>query len=179
MFGVSKSAAARIIDHLGPALALQQRNRFREDTVLIVDGTLAPTRDHSIAEQSNNYRYSTDHEVVIDADTRLVVAAGRPLPGNRNDSEALLGDTEGRLVLCLRGTAGAVRVRGFVAAISETLRGPTSWPPRPTQPWTSPVDATPRPKLLPRHNGYPIASEKLTFTATTAPDASRSADTGK
>lgn len=37
--GVSKSAADRIIDHLGPALALQLRKRFRKDTVLIVDGT--------------------------------------------------------------------------------------------------------------------------------------------
>ncbi|QUW88887.1 MULTISPECIES: transposase family protein [unclassified Streptomyces] len=88
LFGVSKSAANRIIDHLGPALALQQRKRFRKDTVLIVDGTLVPTRDHSIAEQSKNYRYSTNHQVVIDADTRLVVAVGRPLPGNRNDCKA-------------------------------------------------------------------------------------------
>jgi hypothetical protein len=52
LFGVSKSAADRIVDHLGPALALQERKRFREDTVLIVDGTLVPTRDHTIAEQS-------------------------------------------------------------------------------------------------------------------------------
>ncbi|MBB5792151.1 hypothetical protein HDA41_000115 [Streptomyces caelestis] len=80
LFGVSKSAADRIIDHLGPLLALQQRKRFRKDAVLLVDGTLAPTRDHSIAEQSKNYRYSTSHQVVIDADTRLVVAVGRPLP---------------------------------------------------------------------------------------------------
>lgn len=88
LFGVSKSAADRVIDHLGPSLALQQRKRFRKDTVLIVDGTLVPTRDHSIAEQSKNYRYSTNHQVVIDADTRLVVAVGRPLPGNRNDCKA-------------------------------------------------------------------------------------------
>ncbi|MFF9627285.1 transposase [Streptomyces griseosporeus] len=53
--------------------------------MLIVDGTLVPTRDHAAAEQSKNYRYSTNHQVVIDADTRLVVAVGRPLPGNRND----------------------------------------------------------------------------------------------
>ncbi|WP_189719292.1 transposase, partial [Streptomyces chryseus] len=58
------------------------------DTVLIVDGTLVPTRDHSVAEQSKNYRYSTNHQVVIDADTRLVVAVGRPLPGNRDDCKA-------------------------------------------------------------------------------------------
>jgi transposase len=44
LFGVSKSSANRIIDHLGPHLALQPRKRFRKDTVLIVDGTLVPTR---------------------------------------------------------------------------------------------------------------------------------------
>ncbi|MFD7862247.1 transposase [Streptomyces sp. NPDC059783] len=86
LFGVSKSAADRIIDHLGPLLALQPRKRFRKGSVLIVDGTLVPTRDHTIAEQSKNYRYSTAHQVVIDADTRLVVVVGRPLPGNRHDS---------------------------------------------------------------------------------------------
>ncbi|CAL9572222.1 hypothetical protein SUDANB58_04860 [Streptomyces sp. enrichment culture] len=59
LFGVSKSAADRIIDHLGPSLALQQRKRFRKDTVLIVGGTLVPARDHRVAEQSKNYRYAT------------------------------------------------------------------------------------------------------------------------
>ncbi|MEV6057188.1 transposase [Streptomyces sp. NPDC052107] len=88
LFGISKSSADRIIDHTGPQLALKQRWRFQRDTVLIVDGTLVPTRDHTIAEQSKNYRYSTNHQVVIDADTRLVVAVGRPVPGNRNDCKA-------------------------------------------------------------------------------------------
>ncbi|MET8405945.1 transposase [Streptomyces sp900116325] len=86
LFGVSKSAADRIIDHLGPMLALQPRKRFAKDTVLIVDGTLVPTRDHTVATQSKNYRYSTAHQVVIDADTRLVGVVGRPLPGHRHDS---------------------------------------------------------------------------------------------
>ncbi|MFB6625453.1 transposase [Streptomyces sp. NPDC056374] len=88
LFGVSKSAADRIIDHLGPMLALQPRKRFAQDTVLIVDGTLVPTRDHTVAERSKNYRYSTNHQVVVDADTGLVVVVGRPLPGNRNDCKA-------------------------------------------------------------------------------------------
>ncbi len=52
LFGVLKSAVDRIIDHLGPMLALQPRKRFAEGTVLIVDGMLVPTRDHSVAEQS-------------------------------------------------------------------------------------------------------------------------------
>ncbi|MFD8793971.1 transposase family protein, partial [Streptomyces vinaceus] len=78
LFGVSKSSADRIIGHLGPALAFQQRRRFRKDTVLIVDGTLVPTRDRQVAEQSKNYRYSTNHQVVIDADTRLGGGGGPP-----------------------------------------------------------------------------------------------------
>ncbi|WP_406065452.1 transposase [Streptomyces sp. NBC_01077] len=88
LFGVSKSAADRIIDHLGPMFALQSRKRFANDAVLIVDGTLVPTRDHAIAERSKDYRYSTNHQVVIDADIRLVVVVGRPLAGNRNDCKA-------------------------------------------------------------------------------------------
>lgn len=88
LFGVSKSAADRVIRRLGPKLALQPRRRFAKEAVLIVDGTLVPTRDHKVAEQSKNYRYSTNHQVVIDADTRLVVVVGRPLPGNRNDCRA-------------------------------------------------------------------------------------------
>lgn len=56
--------------------------------MLIVDGTLVPTRDHTIAAQSKKYRYSTNHQVVIDADTCLVVVVGRPLAGNRNDCKA-------------------------------------------------------------------------------------------
>ncbi|MGW3413582.1 transposase [Streptomyces sp. NPDC000888] len=88
LFGVSKSAADRVIDEFGPRLALHPRQRFVKDAVLIVDGTLVPTRDHRVAEQSKNYRYSTNHQVVIDADTRLIVVVGEPLPGNRNDCRA-------------------------------------------------------------------------------------------
>lgn len=53
-----------------------------------LNGTLVPTRDHAIAEHSKTYRYSTNHQVVIDADTRFVVAVGLPLPGNRNGCKA-------------------------------------------------------------------------------------------
>ncbi|WP_217208430.1 transposase [Streptomyces sp. AC550_RSS872] len=67
LFGVSKSTAGRVVNHLG---------------------TLVPTRDHTIAERSKNSRYSTNHQVVIDADTRLVVVVGRPLAGNRNGCNA-------------------------------------------------------------------------------------------
>ncbi len=87
LFGVSKSGGGP--DHRPPrADARPPAPRFAKDAVLIVDGTLVPARDHAIAERSKNYRYSTNHQVVIDADTRLVVVVGRPLAGNRNDCKA-------------------------------------------------------------------------------------------
>ncbi len=90
LFGISKSAAGRVVDHLGPLLALHPagRRRHSPDTVLIVDGTLVPTRDRTVAASSKNYRFSANLQVVIDADTRLTVAVGRPVPGNRNDCRA-------------------------------------------------------------------------------------------
>ncbi|MFI9311108.1 transposase [Streptomyces triculaminicus] len=89
LFGISKSAADRVIDHIAPLLALAPvRRGHPAGTVLIVDGTLVPTRDRNVAASSKNYRYSTNHQVVIDANTRLVVAAGQPLPGNRHDARA-------------------------------------------------------------------------------------------
>lgn len=85
LFGVSHSAAHRVIDTLGPLLALAPVRRRRIAQVAIVDGTLIPTRDHRLAAPSKNYRYSTNLQVAIDADTRLVIATGDPQPGNRND----------------------------------------------------------------------------------------------
>ena len=86
LFGVSHSAAHRIIDNLGPLLALVPARRRLKGQVAIVDGTLIPTRDHRLAAQSKNYRYSANLQVAIDADTRMIIALGDPQPGNRNDT---------------------------------------------------------------------------------------------
>lgn len=89
LFDVSKSAAGRVVDHLGPYLALSpSKRKHSAETVLIVDGTLVPTQDRSVSASSKNYRYSTNLQVVIDANTRLTVVIGKPLPGNRNDCRA-------------------------------------------------------------------------------------------
>ena len=56
--------------------------------MLIVDGTLVPTHDRTVSASAKNYRYSANMQVVIDANTRLTVAVGRPTPGNRNDCRA-------------------------------------------------------------------------------------------
>lgn len=49
---------------------------------------LVPAWGRAVATSSKNYRYFTNHQVVIDADTCLVVAVGRPLPGIRNGCQA-------------------------------------------------------------------------------------------
>ncbi|MGW3891492.1 transposase family protein [Micromonospora chokoriensis] len=86
LFGVSHSAAHRVIDTLGPLLVLAPVRRRPVNQIAIVDGTLIPTRDHRLAAPSKNYRYSTNLQVAIDASTRLVIAVGEPQPGNRNDT---------------------------------------------------------------------------------------------
>jgi hypothetical protein len=73
LLGVSHSAAHRVIDTLGPLLALAPVKRRPVDQVTIVDGTLIPTRDLTLAAPSKNYRYSANLQVAIDANTRLVV----------------------------------------------------------------------------------------------------------
>lgn len=73
LFGVSKSTADRIINHLDPLLALQPRKRFRRGTVLIADGTLVPTRDHTVAEQSKTSHVGGGSSESVGARTPLVV----------------------------------------------------------------------------------------------------------
>jgi hypothetical protein len=72
LFDIRPAAVHRIIDRLGPYLALAlTRRRYDPDTVLIVDGTLVPTRDKRIAASSKNYRTSVNMQVMIHAATRL------------------------------------------------------------------------------------------------------------
>jgi hypothetical protein len=88
LFGVSHAAAHRVIDSIGPLLALAPLRRRQTQDVAIVDGTLVPTRDRSLAVPSKNYRHSVNLQVAIDASTRLVLAIGTPQPGSRNDCRA-------------------------------------------------------------------------------------------
>ena len=89
LFGISKSAANRVVDYLAPLLVLAPVSTpHSPDTVLIVDGTLVPTHDRGVSASSKNYRYSVNMQVVIDANTRQTVAIGNTMPGNRNDCRA-------------------------------------------------------------------------------------------
>ncbi|MFF4922359.1 transposase [Kitasatospora sp. NPDC001261] len=86
----STATVRRIVRRLAPFLALEAAPRPRPgvERLWIVDGTLIPVRDRTVAASSRNYRFSANVQVVIDADTRLVVATARPVPGNRADAHA-------------------------------------------------------------------------------------------
>ena len=114
LFGVSHSAAHRVIEVVGVLLALTPLRRRPKDRVAIVDGTLIPTRDHGLATQSKNSRYSANLQVAIDANTRVVFALCEPQPGNRNDtivyrSSGINAKLAGRTVMADAATATTPR----------------------------------------------------------------------
>ncbi|MER5348704.1 transposase family protein [Streptomyces mirabilis] len=88
LFGVSPATVCRVIQRLRPLLALEPVSRPVDaaDRLWIVDGTLVPVRDRKVGASSRNYRFPANVRVIIDADTRLVVATARPAPGNRADA---------------------------------------------------------------------------------------------
>ncbi|MFI6645307.1 transposase [Streptomyces sp. NPDC050504] len=88
LFSVSPATVCRVIQRLRPLLALERTLRPTADTerLWIVDGTLVPVPDRKVGASSRNYRFSANVQVIIDADTRLAIAAARPAPGNRADA---------------------------------------------------------------------------------------------
>jgi hypothetical protein len=90
LFGISSSTVCGVIQRLGPLLALEPDSRPNDaaDRLWIVDGTLLPVRDRHVGTSSRNYRFSANVQVIVDADTRLVIAAARPVPGTTADAHA-------------------------------------------------------------------------------------------
>jgi hypothetical protein len=88
LFGISKSAADRIINRLAPLLAPRPRRRFCKDTVLIVDGTLVPTRDHAVAEQPKTIGPPPTTKSSSTPIHGWSSQSARLCPGNRNDCRA-------------------------------------------------------------------------------------------
>ncbi|GHG63816.1 transposase family protein [Streptomyces griseocarneus] len=88
LFGVSPATVCRVIQRLRPLLALEPalQPANAADRLWIVDGTLIPVRDRTVGASSRNYRFSANVQVIIDADTKLVVATARPAPGNKADA---------------------------------------------------------------------------------------------
>ncbi|WP_338491840.1 transposase family protein [Streptomyces sp. SJL17-4] len=90
LFGCSPTTVCRVIQRLRPLLAIEQDARPDDavERLWIVDGTLVPVRDRNVGASSRNYRFSANVQVIIDADTKLVIAAAQPAPGNTADAKA-------------------------------------------------------------------------------------------
>ncbi len=69
LFGVSSSPACRVIQRLGPLLALEPASRAADaaERLWILYGILVPVRDRTVGSSSRNYRFSTNVQVVVDA----------------------------------------------------------------------------------------------------------------
>ena len=121
VFNISTSQTHRIIDRhtrlLTTLLPLTVNLDRRWSWTL--DGTLVPTRDHTAAARSRNYRWSTNAQVLSRRADLAVVAITGGGPGNRNDtvhyhasSLPQLVTTHGRVlaaVAYLHNTKTAVR----------------------------------------------------------------------
>ncbi|MEU6603369.1 transposase [Streptomyces flaveolus] len=88
LFGCSPATVCRVIQRLRPLLAREPAPGPVPgvERLWIVDGTLIPVRDRKVAASSHNYRFSANVQVIVDVDTRLVVASARPAPGNKADA---------------------------------------------------------------------------------------------
>lgn len=83
---LSKSTAHRIVTTMTVQLASLTASAPRDRRESwVVDGTLVPTRDHSRAARSKNYRWSCNAQVLVRRRDLYVIATSAGGPGNRND----------------------------------------------------------------------------------------------
>lgn len=87
VFAISRSQTHRIVADLVPRLAALLPRTMTTDRryTWIVDGTLVPTRDHSAAAKSKNYRWSCNAQVLVRRSDLRVIGIDGGGPGNRND----------------------------------------------------------------------------------------------
>ncbi len=88
LFGVSKSATVRIVNHLGPLLAFKPRKQFRKDAVLIVDAPWCPL---ATTRWSSGRRTTGTPPTTRSSSTPTPAWSSwwaSPLPGSRNDCKA-------------------------------------------------------------------------------------------
>ncbi|MEU8951295.1 transposase [Streptomyces sp. NPDC048489] len=90
LFNISPATVCRVVQRLRPLPAIEPASRSADavERLWIVDGTLIPVRDRKVGASSRTYRFSANVQVIIDADTKLVIAAARPVPGNTADARA-------------------------------------------------------------------------------------------
>ena len=118
VFGISKSAAHRMVAAITPrlaAIATQVSPDRRWSWV--VDGTLVPTRDHTRAARSKNYRWSCN------ARDLKVIASVAGGPGNRNDPFHYRGSSIQTLCQVHGRVLADGGYRGVPELVTPTFRG--------------------------------------------------------
>lgn len=102
LFGISSATVCRVIQWLGPLLALESCRACAgaADRWWIVDGMLVPVRGRKLGASSGNYQLSANVQVIIDAETRQVVAVALLVPGTTAEAKAW---RDSALAACCQG----------------------------------------------------------------------------
>jgi len=124
-FGVSKSSAHRILAKLVSRLAaLAIRDNIRDRRASwVVDGTLIPTRDHTCAARSKNYRWSCNAQILIRRNDLRVIASTAGGPGNRNDTIHYRGSNVASLCAWHGRVLADGGYRGIPELVTPVFRG--------------------------------------------------------
>lgn len=87
LFQISCAQAHRIVVDIVTRIAAFARTAVDLDRrwSWVVDGTLVPTRDHTTAAKSKNYRWSCNAQVLVRRADLHVIAVTGGGPGHRND----------------------------------------------------------------------------------------------
>jgi hypothetical protein len=121
---MSSSTAHRIVAALTPKLAALLVPPRRDRRVSwVVDGTLIPTRDHTRAAKSKNYRYSCNAQILIQRRDLRVVATSAGGPGHRNDRVHYRGSPIEALCRAHERVLADGGYRGFPELTTPMFRG--------------------------------------------------------
>ena len=85
VFGISKSTAHRVLADITVRVAACLGPTTDRRFSWVVDGTLIPTRDHTAAAKSKNYRWSCNIQILVRRTDLMIVDIDGGGPGNRND----------------------------------------------------------------------------------------------
>ncbi len=89
----------------------------------VVDGTLIPTRDHTRATKSKNYRYSCNAQILIRRRDLRIVATFAGGPGHRNDRVHYTGSSIEALCQAHQRVLADGGYRGFRELTTPVFRG--------------------------------------------------------